>query len=115
MVYEVVLSDEADHDLELIFNYLLETYLAFGESLHDAFDRAEKRLALIRSDMKSLPIAPYQGTLRSTIRPDLRQVTKKQAVFYFEIDEARLVINVLAVFYRGQDHQNRMTARLGIL
>ncbi len=59
MAYEVILSEEADHDLELIFDHLVETYLTFGEPLQDAFGRAEKRVATVKSDMKSLSLAPY--------------------------------------------------------
>ncbi len=112
MAYEVILSEEADHDLELIFDHLVETYLTFGESLQDAFGRAEKRVAAVKSDMKSLSLAPYQGTLQSDLRSNLRHVTKRQAIFYFEIDEEHLAVQVLAVFYGGQDHQRHMTARL---
>lgn len=115
MAYEVILSDEADHDLELIFDHLLESYLTFGEPLQDAFDRAGKRLATVKGDMKALSLAPYQGTLRSELRSNLRHVTKRQAVFYFEIDEAHRNIHILAVFYGGQDHQRRMITRLSTI
>lgn len=114
MAYKVIRSEEADHDLELIFDHLVESYLAFGDPLRDAFDRAIKRIAAVETDMEALSLAPYQGTLRGELRPSLRHVTKNQAVFYFEIDEADLNIRILAVFYGRQDHQRHMLTRLGM-
>jgi hypothetical protein len=33
-------------------------------------------------------------------------------VVYFEVDDRAQVVHVLAVFYGGQDHRQRMIARL---
>jgi plasmid stabilization system protein ParE len=113
MAYKVMRSEEADHDLELIFDHLVESYVTFGEPLPDAFDTAIKRIAAIETDMEDLSRAPYQGTLHRNIRPNLRHIAKNQAVFYFEVDDEDLSIRILAVFFGGQDHQRHMLKRLG--
>jgi plasmid stabilization system protein ParE len=113
MAFEVVRSADAIRDLELIFDYLVEAYQAFGEPLPEAFDRARKRIESMKLDMRNLVRAPYQGTLMSDVRPGLRHVTKNQAIVYFEVDEVHEVIRILAIFYNGQDHGRHIQARLG--
>jgi plasmid stabilization system protein ParE len=62
--------------------------------------------------MEQLGRAPFLGTLREDIMPGLRRVTKNSAIYYFRTDEARECVDVLAVFFGGQDHQRRMLMRL---
>lgn len=112
MAYEVVRSDEAAHDLYLIFDHLLESYMAFGEPLPEAFEKACKRIESMKLDMRALLRAPYQGTLLTGVRPGLRHVTKNQTVFYFEINETDQIIRIVAIFYSGQDHGRRIRGRL---
>ncbi|TDK35663.1 type II toxin-antitoxin system RelE/ParE family toxin [Rhizobium deserti] len=113
MAYKVVRSEEADHDFELIFDHLFMSYMTFDEPLQDAFARAIKRIAAIETDMETLLLAPFQGTLDRNLRPNLRYVAKNQSVFYFEVDEEELSIRILAIFLSGQDHQRHMLKRLG--
>jgi plasmid stabilization system protein ParE len=63
--------------------------------------------------MEALARAPYQGTLLPSVVPGLRQVTKNRAIFYFDLDEERQLLRVLAIFFGGQDHRRRFLARLG--
>ena len=113
MAFEVVRSAACSRDLGLILEHLVEAYSAFGEPLPDAFDRAARRIRAIEADMMSLGEAPFQGTVRPALAPGLRQVTKNKAIFYFDIDEMRGEVRVLAVFFGGQDHQRHMLSRLG--
>jgi plasmid stabilization system protein ParE len=112
VAYEIVRSRQCDRDLSLIFDHLFRTYVALGEPDTDAFGRAVERIRAIEGDMFALARAPHQGTLRSDVLPGLRQVTKHQAIFYFENVEEQLLVRVLAVFFGGQDHQRHMLKRL---
>ena len=57
--------------------------------------------------------SPFQGTLRPDIGAGVRNVTKGRAVIYFRPEEETETLHVLAVFWGGQDHMARMTARRG--
>ncbi|QYA16578.1 type II toxin-antitoxin system RelE/ParE family toxin [Rhizobium sp. AB2/73] len=113
MVFKVVRSADSDRDLGLIFDHLIESYIALGDPLADAFDRAAARLHTIEGDMEALAQAPYQGTLLPDVAPGLRQVTKNRAIFNFDLDEERQVLRVLAIFFGGQDHLRRYLTQLG--
>jgi plasmid stabilization system protein ParE len=60
----------------------------------------------------ALGAAPHQGTLHNTLLPGLRSVTKGRAIFYFEADDKKARVLVLAIFFGGQDHQRAMLKRL---
>lgn len=62
--------------------------------------------------MERLGAAPFQGTLLPDLMPDLRRVTKDRAIFYFRVFETAKQIQILAVFFGGQDHQMHMLRRL---
>lgn len=109
--YNVVLATDAQEDLVAIHDFLVESYIAFGEDADGAFDRADARLDAIKHALRSLGSAPKQGTLRPEIAPDLRSVTKDRAVIYFDVDDERETVKILAVFYGGQDHQRHMLQR----
>lgn len=113
MVFELFRAPAADQDLNLIFEHLVESYLSLGDDLHDAVERAAARLKAIDSDMLALVRAPHQGSLRHQISPGLRQVTNNRTIFYFKVGEARQEVKVLAVFFRGQDHEKHILKRLG--
>jgi len=113
MVFELFRAPAADQDLNLIFEHLVESYLSLGDDLQDAVARAAARLKAIDSDMLALVRAPHQGSLRHQISPGLRQVTNNRTIFYFKVGEARQEVKVLAVFFRGQDHEKHILKRLG--
>jgi plasmid stabilization system protein ParE len=112
LAYKVRRSADTDRDLDEIFEFLVEAALDFGESIETAHDRASSRLVAIERDIRAIGAAPHQGTLRPHMSPGLRNVTKGRAVIYFEVDDAAQIVHVLAVFYGGQDHRQRMLARL---
>ncbi|MCO6180125.1 type II toxin-antitoxin system RelE/ParE family toxin [Ciceribacter sp. RN22] len=113
MAYEVRRSAESDRDLDLIFDHLVNSYLSFGDSIVEAFSRATARVRRIEADMDALAHAPYQGTLWPEVATGLRHVTKNRAIFYFDVDDERQLVRVLAIFFGGQDHQRLMLVRLG--
>jgi plasmid stabilization system protein ParE len=113
MAFELFRAPAADRDLDMIFEHLVESYLSLGDDLQDAVARAATRLKAIDRDMLALVHAPHQGSLRHQISPGLRQVTKNRTIFYFKVDEAKREVKVLAVFFRGQDHEKHILKRLG--
>ena len=111
MTYTVEIAADATHDLVAIFDFLVESSIEFGEHSDDAMDRAERRIDQIKKHLRSLGTTPKQGTPRPEIRSGLRNVTKDRAVVYFDVDDDKNLVRVLAVFFGGQDHQRRMILR----
>ena len=111
-MWRVEFAANAEQDFELTFDHLLRSYLDFGEDSDDAFDRAVERIQTIYTSGFDLAKAPYQGTLRTDILTGLRYVRREKAVFWFVPDEERQVIQILAVFFGGQDHIRHMLTRL---
>lgn len=95
-----------------IFRFLVTSYTALGEPISDAVENAERRVRRIESEMMRLGAAPHQGTLLPDLLPDLRCVTKNSAIFYFSVKTELRQIQVLAVFFGGQDHGRHIVKRL---
>ena len=112
MAYEVLRAEDAEHDLEIIFDFLLTAAAAFGESEEIAFERAVKRVADIEAGMDALGDVPHQGTLQPHLGDGVRHVTKDRAIYYFDVDDTRRTVRVLAVFFGGQDHDAHILLRL---
>ncbi|MEO3416175.1 type II toxin-antitoxin system RelE/ParE family toxin [Roseovarius sp. CAU 1744] len=112
MTYSVVRSEASDRDLEIIFDFLFEAALSYGEDVATAYQRASKRIFEIEDAMEALGEVPHQGTLHPDFSDGLRSVTKGRAIFYFDVDDTRQLVRVLAIFFGGQDHQRRMLLRL---
>lgn len=112
MAYKVVHSVASDKDLDIIFKHLVDSYVALGDPLSEAFQRATRRVGVIEEDMDSLGRMPHQGTLQPHLETGVRQVTKRRAVFYFHVDDAAEVVRLIAVFFGGQDHHRHILARL---
>ncbi|MBK8457354.1 MAG: type II toxin-antitoxin system RelE/ParE family toxin [Phyllobacteriaceae bacterium] len=110
--FTVVRSAAAGRDLDRVLDHLIDAHVGFGDLAEDAQRRAERHLEAIHEAMERLGQAPFQGTLRSDLLPGIRQVTKDKAIYYFTVDEPNERINVLAIFFGGQDHQRRMLTRL---
>ena len=70
--YAVEFAAEAERDFELIFDFLKESYGSFGESTEDTIAHAARRVEAIRATAARLGNAPYHGTLRQEMMPDLR-------------------------------------------
>ncbi|MBP2550260.1 plasmid stabilization system protein ParE [Neorhizobium galegae] len=112
MVYRIKLAAGVGSDFDRIFDHLLGAYLGMGDSVGEAYERAAARVTAISEDLENLAHHPYQGTLHNDLQPDLRHVTKDRAIFYFQIDEENSTVNVLAIFFGGQDHRRHMLKRL---
>jgi toxin ParE1/3/4 len=112
MRYSVVRAAAVARDLDALFDVLLESYVALGDSPDSAFDRAVERIRGIDAAMETLGAPPHRGTLREEILPGLRNVTIDRAIYYFIADDEAQVVRVLAVFFGGQDHQRAMLMRV---
>ena len=110
--FRVRWSRAAIRDVELIFDHLVESYQVLGDDPAEAFDRAVARAEAIKAEMRALGAAPFQGTLRNDLMPGLRFVTKNRAIYYFVADGDAHTVDILAVFFGGQDHQRHMLTRL---
>jgi plasmid stabilization system protein ParE len=112
MSYRVERSLDTDRDLAAIFDFLLNSYIGFGDERGEALERAAARIEGIEAEMLALGDVPHQGTLRPELLPGLRSVTKQRAIFYFDVDDDLHLVRVLAIFFGGQDHQRAMLQRL---
>lgn len=112
MAWKVEFSVDAETDLELIFDHLFESYVSFGDSAAESFERASLRLERIIDAADRICTAPQRGTIRSEIAPGLRNLTIDSAIYWFDLDERRKVVRILAVFFGRQDHVRHMLARL---
>ena len=105
-------SADAERDFGLIFDHLVDSYVAFGESAEDALHRAAERVLEIREEAERILAAPYRGESHDDILPGLRHLAIGRAIYRFDIDERRGAVRVLAVFFGGQDHVRHMMIRL---
>jgi len=112
MAFRREFAAAAEHDFGLIFDHLLQSYLDFGESPESAFDHAEARTAEVRGTAERILTAPHCGARHDDILPGLRHLAIGRAIYWFDVDESREVVRVLAVFFGGQDHVRHMLARL---
>lgn len=112
MAWETEFADDALRDLELVFDHLFGAYSAFGETHGEAFDHAERRIEGILQAARTIAAAPYRGTLRADLAPGLRCVTINRAICWFDLDEDRRTVRILAIFFGGQDHERHMLIRL---
>lgn len=112
MAYDVRRSVACREDLASIFDYLVEAHQSLGEGLERAIERATRRIRAIEDAIDALGAAPHQGTLRPEIMGGLRWVSKDRAVFYFVVDDAAGRLDLLAVFFGGEDHKQRILDRI---
>ena len=112
MAFRLEFSAEAERDFGLIFDHLLRSYLEFGESPESALDHPEARMAEIRAAAERILTAPCRGERHDDILPGVRHLAIGRAIYWFDVDEPRETVRVLAVFFGGQDHVRHMMARL---
>lgn len=112
MTFEVIYSADAERDFELIFDFLFESYVGFGEASDSAVSHTHQRLLDIHSDIEKLGNAPFCGTLHDGILPGLRHVTLGRTIVWFDVLEDAKTVRVLAIFFGGQDHVRHMLTRL---
>jgi toxin ParE1/3/4 len=112
LAWKVDFSAEAERDLNLILDFLLDQYMNFGEPPEVALDHAAKRVRGIRSDAGRLAKAPHRGTLHDDILPGLRHATIGKAIFWFDVDGSAAQVIVRGIFFGGQEHRIAMLRRL---
>ena len=112
MAFRLEFSVEAERDFGLIFDHLLQSYLGFGESLESAFNHAEVRTLEVRAAAERILTAPHRGERHDDLLPGLRHLAIGRAIYWFDVDDERQTVRVLAVFFGGQDHVRHMLARV---
>jgi len=108
----VEFSQAAERDFELIFDHLMNAYLAFGDEPDVALERAIARIRRLRSEIGRIVETPKIGTVRADILPSARFLRRDDAAIWFVPIEERKVILVAAIFYGAQDHIRHMLVRL---
>lgn len=112
MDWKIEFQTDAEQDLSLIFDHLFETYQELGDDPRLAFDRASNRVLDIRDSALKLKDGPHRGTKRESFGKGIRNLTIKQAVIWFSVDDDARLIRILAFFFGGQDHHRHMLTRL---
>ena len=112
MDFRLEFSADAERDSALIFDRLFDCYRSFGEDVLAALDHAEARVMEVRAAAGRILAAPYRGEKRDDALPGLRRLMIDRATYWFDIDETRRTVRVLAVFIGGQDQVRRMLTRL---
>jgi toxin ParE1/3/4 len=93
VIYEVIITDEAEAHLDAI-----EAYIAANSYP----DRAASYVRELIAACLRLSEFPHRGTLHNDLRPDLRTIGYRQsATIAFTVEGDRVFI--LGVFRRGQD------------
>jgi toxin ParE1/3/4 len=110
--WTVVFAAEAINDLLLISEYLAQSYCSFGESPAEADRHALARIEAIIAAAERLATAPWRGESHDDLMPGLRHLALDRADYWFRPRAQHRDIQVLAVFFGGQDHKRRMLVRL---
>jgi toxin ParE1/3/4 len=110
--WSVVFAAESINDLLLITEYLTQAYCGFGESPAEANRHAQARIEAIIAAAERLATAPWRGESHDDLMPGLRHLALDRTVYWFRPRAQQRDIQVLAVFFGGQDHQRRMLVRL---
>jgi plasmid stabilization system protein ParE len=110
--WTVVFAVEAINGLVLITEYLTQAYSGFGEALVEAQHHALERIEAIITAAERLATAPFRGESHDDLVPGLRHLALDRAVTWFRARAEQWEVQVLAVFFGGQDHQSRMMVRL---
>ena len=110
--WPVVFAAEAINDLLLITEHLTQSYCGFGEPPAEANRHAQVRIEAIIAAAERLATAPFRGECHDDLLPGLRHLALDRAVYWFRPRAEQREIQVLAVFFGGQDHQRRMLVRL---
>ena len=110
--WTLVFAEEAINDLELITEHLTQAYCGFGEPLAEATRHAQLRIESIIAVAERLATTPFRGESRDDLLPGLRHLALDRAVYWFRSRAVQREIQMLAVFFGGQDHQRRMLVRV---
>ncbi|KFI28383.1 KluB [Haematobacter massiliensis] len=112
MIWRIEFAEDAERDFALILDHLIDSYISFGESPVEASERAAQRLSEILEDSHRIATAPFRGQSHDDLLPGLRHLALGKATFWFTVDDDEGVIQILSVFFGGQDQQRRILIRL---
>lgn len=112
LAFKVEFSAEAELDINLILDFLVDQYIAFGEAPVVVLDRAAERVRGIRARRRAAGEGASSGVLHSDILPGLRHATIGKAIFWFDVRESAATVTVLGVFFGGREHRIAMLRRL---
>ena len=62
--------------------------------------------------MTRIATAPHRGETHEELLPGLRHLTLDRAIYWYRVQEDTETVQVLAIFYGGQDHARQMLLRL---
>ena len=102
--WTVVFAAEAINDLVLITDYLTQAYWGFGEPQAEAHSHSRLRIEAIITAAERLAPAPLRGESHDDLLPGLRHLALDRAVYWFRPRSEQREIQVLAMFFGGQDH-----------
>ena len=108
----MVFAAEANHDLVLITDYLTQAYRGFGEPQAEPYSHAKLRIEEIITAAERLSPAPLCGDSHDDLLLGLRHLALDRAVYLFRPRSEQREIQVLAMFFSGQDHHRRLLVRL---
>jgi plasmid stabilization system protein ParE len=103
--YRVYFLPDAIKDLEMIYKYIVEKS-GFPE-------RAWAYMEKLKFKCQELETFPVRGQLRNDLMSGLRiYPLDSRAVAAFLVDEAKLTVHVLNIFYGGRDYEVLMNTSL---
>ncbi|SMO98847.1 type II toxin-antitoxin system RelE/ParE family toxin [Paracoccus laeviglucosivorans] len=108
----VEFAASAVEDLTLIEAHLKDAYITFGDRPVEAARRAEARVDSIIAEAERLTTAPFRGAPHDHLIPGLRHLELDRAIYWYLPDPALCRLQILAIFFGGQDHQRHMLVRL---
>ncbi len=112
MAWTLEFAADADADFALIFDHLVDSYIAFGEPIEAALEHAETRIWQIREEANRILTAPLRGSGQDEILPGCRCLTLGKANYWFRVQQQDQTVVILAVFFGGQDARRKMLLRL---
>ena len=112
MAWILEVSAAAERDIDLLFEHLSDNYMRFGETQSTAAAQAIARIDRILDTMERIATAPHRGEAHDALLPGLRHLTLERAIYWYRLQEDTTTIQVLAIFYGGQDHVRQMLLRL---
>lgn len=110
--YRVRLAAGVTRDLSLVEEFLAQAYQDLGDDAVKATERAALRIEGAPAYMRTFGDHPDRGTEHPGIRAGIRTVRDKRFTVYFEVDEPRVEVRILAVFFGGADHRRQIMERL---
>lgn len=110
-LHRVRRAAKVTQDFDLIEDYLVRVYQDLGDDLESAIEWAASRINEALAYMRTFEDHPYRGTEYPEIRSNIRTVSSKKFIFYFEIDETLSEVKVLAVFFGAVDHRQQILDR----